>query len=120
MGATKWVRTGEDTVTGHHQIRAAHVRYTDRDLQRLDRRGHSHASNEHYYRKIDGVWKFAGLKPTVRFNEFDFDLIFKGIPNVESIGRARPQLFSLASPIVTSTPIFPLSSPFAPRSGLPE
>ena len=67
MGATKWERTGQDTVIGHHQIRAAHVRYTGSDLQRVDRRGHSHASNQHYYRRIDGVWKFAGLKPTGTF-----------------------------------------------------
>ena len=41
-------------------------------------KGHSHATNEHYYTKVDGVWKFAGLKPTVRWNEHDFEKVFKG------------------------------------------
>lgn len=79
LGATEWERVSETEVIGHHQLRAAHLRYTGPDMQRVDRRGHSHATNEHFYHKVDGVWKFAGLRPTVRFNEFDFEKIFKGI-----------------------------------------
>ena len=51
----------------------------DLTFQRVDRRGHGHATNEHFYRKVDGVWKFAGLRPTVRWNEYDFERVFKGI-----------------------------------------
>lgn len=79
LGATEWERVSETEVIGHHQLRAAHLRFTGPDMQRVDRRGHSHATNEHFYKKINGVWKFAGLRPTVRFNEFDFEKIFKGI-----------------------------------------
>lgn len=79
LGATVWESISDTEVIGHHQLRAAHLRFTGPDMQRVDRRGHSHATNEHFYRKVNGVWKFAGLRPNVRLNEFDFDKIFKGI-----------------------------------------
>lgn len=79
LGATEWERISDTEVIGHHQLRAAHLRFTGPDMQRVDRRGHSHATNEHFYKKVDGVWKFAGLRPTVRWNEYDFEKIFKGI-----------------------------------------
>ena len=89
LGATEWEQVSETEVIGHHQLRAAHLRFTGPDMQRVDRRGHSHATNEHFYRKVNGVWKFAGLRPTVRFNEFDFEKIFKGI-NFEDFAVAEP------------------------------
>ncbi|TVY82589.1 Scytalone dehydratase arp1 [Lachnellula suecica] len=79
LGATWWERVSDTEVIGHHQLRAAHLCYTAPDLKQESIRGHSHATNEHYYRKVNGVWKFAGLRPTVRWNEYDFDKIFKGI-----------------------------------------
>ncbi|RDL41188.1 putative scytalone dehydratase [Venustampulla echinocandica] len=78
LGATRWERISDTEVIGHHQLRAAHQVYTDASLKHVKLRGHSHATNEHYYRKVDGVWKFAGLKPTVRWNEHDFEKVFKG------------------------------------------
>ncbi|KAJ5809228.1 Scytalone dehydratase [Penicillium pulvis] len=77
IGATWWERISETEVIGHHQIRAAHLRYKDESLTEEVRRGHSHATNELYYRKIEGTWKFAGLAPSVLFNEFDFKDIFQ-------------------------------------------
>ncbi|MCJ1341144.1 centractin- actin- protein of the dynactin complex [Bachmanniomyces sp. S44760] len=79
LGATEWEKVSDTEVIGHHQLRAAHLRYTDSSMQRIDRRGHSHATNIHYYKKVDGDWKFAGLRPTVRWNEYDFEKIFKGL-----------------------------------------
>jgi len=78
MGATRWERVSETKVVGHHQLRAAHQVYTDSSLKEVKLRGHSHATNEHYYEKVEGVWKFAGLKPTVRWNEYRFEEVFKG------------------------------------------
>lgn len=78
LGMSKWTKMSDDFIIGHHQLRAAHLRYTDETHAAEEMRGHSHATNEHYYRKIDGVWKFAGLKPTVRWNEYEFESIFKG------------------------------------------
>ena len=89
LGATEWEHISETEVVGHHQLRAAHLRFTDVTMQRVDRRGHSHATNEHFYKKINGVWKFACLRPTVRFNEYDFEKIFKGI-HFENVAVKQP------------------------------
>lgn len=77
LGATWWEKVSDTFVIGHHQLRAAHQVYTDSGLHTVKLKGHSHATNEHYYRKVNGVWKFAGLKPTVRFNEDQFDDVFR-------------------------------------------
>jgi scytalone dehydratase len=79
IGATRWVKINDSFVVGYHQLRAAHQVYTDATLTAVKLKGHSHATNEHYYRKgTDGVWKFAGLKPRVNWNEYDFEKVFKG------------------------------------------
>ena len=79
IGASRWVKVTDDYVIGYHQLRAAHQVYTAPDLKTVKLRGHSHASNEHYYRKdADGVWKFAGLRPRIIFNEYNFEKVFKG------------------------------------------
>ncbi|KAG4421943.1 centractin- actin- protein of the dynactin complex [Cadophora malorum] len=78
LGAHYWERISDTYVIGHHQIRAAHQVYTEPDLKEVKLKGHSHATNIHYYTKVGGVWKFAGLKPTVRWNEHEFEKVFKG------------------------------------------
>ncbi|EAW14608.1 scytalone dehydratase arp1 [Aspergillus clavatus NRRL 1] len=85
LGATWWEKISDTEVIGHHQLRAAHQVYTDTDMKTVKLKGHSHATNEHYYRKIDGVWKFAGLKPTVRWNEYQFDDVFRAAINPTSV-----------------------------------
>ncbi|PKX99650.1 scytalone dehydratase arp1 [Aspergillus novofumigatus IBT 16806] len=77
LGESWWERISDTEVIGHHQLRAAHQVYTDSTLQTVKLKGHGHATNEHYYRKVDGVWKFAGLKPTVRWNEYQFEDVFR-------------------------------------------
>ncbi|RHZ73708.1 centractin- actin- protein of the dynactin complex [Aspergillus turcosus] len=77
LGESWWERISATEVIGHHQLRAAHQVYTDSSLKTVKLKGHGHATNEHYYRKIDGVWKFAGLKPTVRWNEYQFEDVFR-------------------------------------------
>jgi len=82
LGATRWEKVSDTEVIGHHQLRAGHQVYTAPDLKEVKMKGHSHATNEHFYKKVDGVWKFAGLKPLVRWNEKDgendFEKVFKG------------------------------------------
>ncbi|KZF21406.1 Scytalone dehydratase [Xylona heveae TC161] len=77
IGASKWERISEDEAIGYHQLRAAHQRYTGPDKKTVEAKGHGHAMIKHNYRKVDGEWKFAGLRPTVRWNEFEFEKIFK-------------------------------------------
>ncbi|KAJ5660922.1 Scytalone dehydratase [Penicillium longicatenatum] len=55
IGATWWERVSETEVIGRHQVRAAHVRFKDSSCSEEVRGGHSHTTNELYYRKIDGV-----------------------------------------------------------------
>ena len=39
--------------------------------------GHAHSTNTHWYKMIDGEWKFAGLSPDIRWFEYDFDKVFE-------------------------------------------
>jgi len=39
-------------------------------------KGHAHSFNTHWYKKVEGVWKFAGLNPEIRWSEYDFDKVF--------------------------------------------
>lgn len=77
VGASRFNRVSEDKVQGLHQLRAAHQRYTELDKKKVEAKGHGHAVIRHDYQKIDGKWLLAGLRPTVRWNEYDFEKIFK-------------------------------------------
>ncbi|MCJ1478061.1 hypothetical protein MMC13_006736 [Lambiella insularis] len=76
MGASKYERVSDSEIIGHHQIRAAHQRYTGPDRLTVENRGHGHSFIMHWYRKVDGVWKLAGLCPKVYWNEHNFEKIF--------------------------------------------
>ncbi|GES64664.1 scytalone dehydratase [Aspergillus terreus] len=78
VGASRFTRASEDEVQGFHQIRAAHQRYTSPDKTQVEAKGHGHALIRHDYKRMDGKWLLAGLRPTVRWNEYDFEKIFKG------------------------------------------
>ncbi|KAI9814064.1 MAG: centractin- actin- protein of the dynactin complex [Pycnora praestabilis] len=83
VGASKFEKISDTEVIGSHQLRAAHQRYTGPDRKTVENKGHGHAMIKHWYKKIDGEWKFAGLKPSVRWNEFEFEKIFKGLDHTE-------------------------------------
>lgn len=75
-GASKFEKVSDDEIIGYHQLRVPHQRYTDETLTTVKLKGHAHSSNTHWYKKIDGVWKFAGLNPDIRWFEYDFDQVF--------------------------------------------
>ena len=77
VGASRWERESEDTVIGYHQLRVPHQRYTDASRSEVKVNGHAHSANTHWYKKVNGVWKFAGLCPDIRWGEFDFDKVFE-------------------------------------------
>ncbi|MCJ1412856.1 hypothetical protein MMC19_006956 [Ptychographa xylographoides] len=54
MGASKYERLSETEVVGHHQIRAAHQRYTGPDKLKVENKGHGHSHIDHWYRRVDG------------------------------------------------------------------
>ncbi|KAI4180922.1 MAG: hypothetical protein L6R41_006930 [Letrouitia leprolyta] len=76
IGASKWQKVSDSEVIGWHQMRVPHQRYTDDSKTEIAVKGHAHGTNQHWYRKIDGVWKFAGLAPEIKWGEFDFDRVF--------------------------------------------
>jgi scytalone dehydratase len=67
-----------------------HQVYKDESLKEVVVKGHAHSMNQHWYRKIDGVWKFAGLNPTIRWSEYDFDKVFAS--GRESFGDAGAEI----------------------------
>jgi scytalone dehydratase len=76
IGGSKWEYVSEDEVIGWHQLRVPHQRYKDETREEIVVKGHAHSTNQHWYKKVDGEWKFAGLNPNIRWGEFDFDKVF--------------------------------------------
>lgn len=76
IGGTRWEKVSDTEVIGHHQLRVPHQKYRDADMTEVVVKGHAHSYNKHWYRKVDGVWKFAGLAPDIRWSEYDFDRVF--------------------------------------------
>lgn len=85
-GASKWEKVSDDEIIGWHQLRVPHQRYTDETMTTVLMKGHAHSTNQHWYKKIDGVWKFAGLNPDIRWGEYDFDRIFEAGRESDEIG----------------------------------
>ncbi|KAK3629215.1 hypothetical protein LTR56_005091 [Elasticomyces elasticus] len=77
IGASKWVRMEDGDIHGYHQMRVAHHKYTDASLSEVKYKGHAHGKATTRYHLVDGVWKFAGLAPEVRWGEHDLDKIFE-------------------------------------------
>jgi scytalone dehydratase len=77
IGGTKWEKVSEDEIIGWHQLRVPHQKYTDETMTEVLVKGHAHSTNQHWYKKVDGEWKFAGLNPEIRWSEFDFDKVFE-------------------------------------------
>ncbi|KAL8783973.1 MAG: hypothetical protein Q9195_009228 [Heterodermia aff. obscurata] len=76
IGASKWVKSGDEEVTGCHQMRVEHQKYKDDELKEVQYQGHAHGKATIYYRLCGGIWKFAGLVPDIRWAEHDYDKIF--------------------------------------------
>ncbi|KAF2017043.1 putative scytalone dehydratase [Aaosphaeria arxii CBS 175.79] len=77
VGASKWEKVSDDEVKGYHQMRVAHQKYADDALTEVSVKGHAHGSSTIFYRKVEGVWKFAGVEPNIRWSEYDHDKIFE-------------------------------------------
>ena len=66
IGASKWEKQSNDYIIGHHQLRAAHQRYSATDMRTIESEGNGHSMVTMFYGRLDGEWKIVGLKPTVR------------------------------------------------------
>jgi scytalone dehydratase len=76
IGGTRWEKVSDDEIIGWHQLRVPHQKYTDSTMSTVAVKGHAHSTNKHWYKKVDGEWKFAGLSPDIRWFEYDFDKVF--------------------------------------------
>lgn len=76
-GAKKWTKKSETEMVGEHQMRVAHQKYEDEEQTHVSLKGHAHGTATIIYRKIDGVWKLAGVEPAIRWSEYDYDKIFQ-------------------------------------------
>lgn len=77
IGGTKWEKVSDTEITGYHQLRVPHQKYKDASRKEVAVKGHAHSYNTHWYKKVDGVWKFAGLDPDIKWAEYDFDKVFE-------------------------------------------
>ncbi|OCL15441.1 Scytalone dehydratase, partial [Glonium stellatum] len=76
ISRSKFVKTSADEVTGYHQVRTEYKRYTSMDKKEIEATGQDLTMMLHFYKRIDGKWKLAGVKPTGRMSEFNFEKIF--------------------------------------------
>jgi scytalone dehydratase len=80
VGASKYDRTGPDTVTGYHQVRTEYKRWKTMEKKEVEATGQGLTIMLHYYQRVNGEWKLAGVKPLTRSNEFNFERIMNGEP----------------------------------------
>ena len=71
IGAQKMERLSDGSVHVWNQVRVAHQLYVDEDLAVVANKGHAHGSTEHWYRKIEGVWKLEASKSNLNWTEYD-------------------------------------------------
>lgn len=104
IGGTRWEKVSDTEAIGYHQLRVPHQKYTDASCKEVLVKGHAHSMNKHWYKKVDGIWKFAGLAPEIRWFEYDFDKVFES--GRESFGE-KEQLDEVkaASGIPSTIPI---------------
>lgn len=77
IGASKWLQISDSEITGYHQMRVAHQKYKDDELKEVLYMGHAHGKATVKYRIVDGIWKFAGIEPDIRWGEHNYDKIFQ-------------------------------------------
>ena len=89
VGASRWEKVSDTEVIGWHQLRVPHQRYTDETKTQVAVKGHAHGTNQHWYKKVDGKWKFAGLAVEIKWGEFDFDKVFASGREKETLGESE-------------------------------
>ncbi|KAI8944913.1 Scytalone dehydratase [Xylaria longipes] len=90
VGLSRWEKVSEMEMIGRHQVRVPHQRYTDASRTTVAVKGHSHGGATMWYKRIDGVWKFAGLCPEIRWYEYDYDKVFTDAREEHGEGGAAP------------------------------
>lgn len=76
VGATKWIQNDVNEITGYHQMRVAHQKYADDESKEVEVKGHAYGKSIIRYKRVNMLWKFAGITPDIRWSEYDYDKIF--------------------------------------------
>lgn len=76
IGGVSYEYISEDEITAIHQIRAAHQRYSDDTLATVTYQAHGYGRIQHWYKRLAGSWKLAGLRPEMYWSENELSKIF--------------------------------------------
>lgn len=76
LGAVSYEYVSENEIIAIHQIRAAHQRYSDDTLATVTYHANGHGRMQHWYKRLEGSWKLAGLRPEMYWSENDVSKIF--------------------------------------------
>ena len=102
IGSSKWEKVSDTEIIGWHQLRVPHQKYTDASRTEVAVKGHAHGSNQHWYKKVDGKWKFAGLAVEIRWAEFDLDKVFAS--GRDTFGEAEKEAMKEEAAVMTGIP----------------
>ena len=87
---------------GWHQLRVPHQRYTDETKTAIAVKGHAHGTNQHWYKKVEGKWKFAGLAVEIKWGEFDLDKVFAS--GRDTFGESEKEKMMDEAAVMTGIP----------------
>ena len=76
IGLGSYKKLTKSDIEGTVQMRVAHQKYKDSDFTEVAAKGHDHGTGTMWFKRVEGVWKFAGLKPNRRWAEYNMELIF--------------------------------------------
>lgn len=102
IGSSKWEKVSDTEVVGWHQLRVPHQRYTDETKTQVAVKGHAHGTNQHWYKKVDGKWKFAGLAVEIKWAEFDLDKVFAS--GRDTFGESEKEKMMDEAAVMTGIP----------------
>lgn len=102
IGSSKWEKVSDTEVIGWHQLRVPHQRYTDETKTQVAVKGHAHGTNQHWYKKVDGKWKFAGLAVEIKWAEFDLDKVFAS--GRDTFGESEKEKMMDGAAVITGIP----------------
>lgn len=102
IGSSKWEKVSDTEAIGWHQLRVPHQRYADETRTAVAVKGHAHGTNQHWYRKVDGKWKFAGLAVEIKWGEFDLDKVFAS--GRDTFGESEKEKMMEEAAVMTGIP----------------
>ncbi|CAD6588443.1 MAG: hypothetical protein ASARMPREDX12_003331 [Alectoria sarmentosa] len=102
IGSSKWEKVSDTEAVGWHQLRVPHQRYTDETKTAVAVKGHAHGTNQHWYKKVDGKWKFAGLAVEIKWGEFDLDKVFAS--GRDTFGESEKEKMMDEAAVLTGIP----------------